>query len=169
MILLVTLGIHWVIAKQVKLLRSPLGLPSLGLIVITLLSTVFRSPNKIEALLDPAQAGTIIASILIFFSISNLVKSKKELSALISCLLTSAGLVAVSSILWGSGFIQKILPNMTVLAKSVIWSPTGTALDTLTFLGTSLILAIILLARSKSTNLVGLLTAGLIFIGVIAT
>lgn len=169
MILLVTLGIHWVIAKQVKLLRSPLGLPSLGLIVITLLSTVFRSPNKIEALLDPAQAGTIIASILIFFSISNLVKSKKELSALISCLLTSAGLVAVSSILWGSGFIQKILPNMTVLAKSVIWSPTGTALDTLIFLGTSLILAIILLARSKSTNLVGLLTAGLIFIGVIAT
>jgi len=169
LLLLIVLGIHWVIAKQVKLLRSPLGLPSLGIIVSTLLSTVIRSPNKVEALLDPAQAGTTIASILIFFTISNLIKSKKELSALITSLLVSSGLVAILSILWGSGLIQKMLPNMAAFAKSVVWSPTGSALNTLVFLGTSLILAIILLARSKSTNLAGLLTAGLIFIGVIAT
>ncbi len=169
MVLLVILGIHWVMAKQVKLLRSPLGLPSLGIIVATLLSTVFRSPNKIEALLDPAQAGSIMASILIFFSISNLVKTKKDLSALVTCLLASAGVIAITSILFGSGLMQKILPNLPVFARSAIWSPTGAALNTLVFLGTSLILATVLLARSKATNPIRLMTAGLIFVGVIAS
>lgn len=173
LVLLVILSLHWVLDKQVKILRTPLGLPALALAVSFLLSTVLRSPNKIEALLDPAQTGTMLAGLVLFFTISNLFKAKQEISHLVTSFFASSIAVAVLSVIWGSGMANKLLPESMNFAKTVIWSPTGASLNSLVYLLVALVLAFVVLVKNKFsgpaillpvvvvlTNLVALIMTG---------
>ncbi len=168
LVLLVILSLHWVLDKQVKILRTPLGLPALTLAVSYLLSTVLRSPNKIEALLDPAQTGTLLAGLVLFFTLGNLVKTKQELSSLISSFFASSLVVALLGIIWASGLASKLLPASLNFANSIIWSPTGASLNSLVYLFVAFIMACVILIKTKWSNSVSLLPTAVIFVNLIA-
>ena len=165
---LVILSVHWVLDKQVKILRTPLGLPTLVLAVSFLLSTVLRSPNKIEALLDPAQTGTMLAGLVLFFTISNIFKTKQEISLLVTSFFASSITVAILSIVWGSGLANKFLPESMNFAKSVIWSPTGASLNSFVYLLVSLVLALVILIKHKFSSSSSILPATVVFVNLVA-
>ncbi|MBI5358779.1 tetratricopeptide repeat protein [Candidatus Amesbacteria bacterium] len=168
LVLLLFLSLHWVMEKQVKILRTPLGLPALALAVSVLLSTVLRSPNKIEALLDPAQTGTILAGLVLFFAVSNLFKTKQEISLLVTTFFASSLAISIIGLLWGSGLVLKTLPESMNFAKSVIWSPTGASLNSIVYLVVSLIMAAVILIRNKWAGTASFLPAIVVSVNLIA-
>ncbi|MDP1743734.1 MAG: tetratricopeptide repeat protein [Candidatus Amesbacteria bacterium] len=167
LVLLLVLSLHWVMEKQVKILRTPLGLPVLALAVSVLLSTVLRSPNKIEALIDPAQTGTILAGLVLFFAVSNLFKTKQEISLLVTTFFASSLAISTLGLLWGSGIILKILPESMNFTKSVIWSPTGASLNSIVYLVVSLVMAAVILIRNKWTGTASVLPAAVVSVNLV--
>lgn len=168
LVLFICLSIYWVLEKQVRILRSPLGLPSLALAVSLLLSTIIKSPNKIEALLDPAQAGTYLAAIVLFFAVINLIHTKKEFIYLVISWLASSFVLGLMGIFWATGLANKVLPASLSFAKSLVWTPTGNALSTIIYLGVAVVFAVFILIKAKPTTKPGLLSAGLIFVSLIS-
>lgn len=159
---------RWLVDKKVKIVNSPLNLPLLLLMISLLVSTITKSPNRMEALLDPMQAGTFVAGILLFWSICNLVNHKKELIYLIGSILSSAFVLSIVSILWSSGVVLKVLPQSLGYMNNIVWSPTGSALTTLIYLGITLTMAIVVVLRTKPNSLLGATLSLVVFSHIVA-
>jgi len=129
LILLILLTVLYVSERQVRVLRSPFGLPLLAFAAAWIISTILKTPNRVDALLQPGNTSTIIAFTLFFFSAVNLVRSRKELNWLTSAFLGSLSLLALISIVWGSGLVDKIMP--VAFLKLPTWNPTGTPVGTM--------------------------------------
>lgn len=168
LLLLLTIVSKWIIDKKVRVTNSPLNLPSLLIVVSLLVSTIAKSPNRMEALLDPMQTGTFIAGILLFWAICNIVVHKKELIYLIGSLLSSAFILSIVSILWSSGVILKLLPQSLNYMNSIVWSPTGSSLTTLVYLGITLVMSTIIVLRTKPNSLLGAALSFTIFSHIVA-
>ncbi len=109
--------------KQVRLTRSPLGLPMLGLLAAWLLSTFIKSPNLMDAFFAPTQTGTIISLVLFFFVSINIIRTRQEVESLTWAMILSLLILAVVSILWSSGLIVNLLPFSFL--NTPAWTPTG--------------------------------------------
>ena len=149
-LLLIVLTLQFVVDRQVKFTRSPLGLPFLLTILVWIGSGLVSSPNRVEAFLMPGQAGTIVALGLLFFLGVNFVKTKKDLSALFYVTLSAVGLLGLVSLIWSSGLASKFLPVSLVALKSNLWSPTGSILTTLLIMVSSLPMQITAMLKTKS-------------------
>lgn len=150
--LLLLLAVNFVVDRQVKILRSPFGLPLLAILVSWLLSTVLRSPNRVDALMDPGQTGTILALCIFFMTAINFVRSRKEMEILAYSLIASLGVLGLTAVLWGSGLMPKMLPASFL--KSALWTPTGSPISTIVALVAGLPFVVTLLAREKKLTLV---------------
>lgn len=139
-----------VLNRQVRLVRSPLGLPLLALAGAWILSTLLKTPNRVDALIEPGQTSTIIALVVFFFTSINLIRTKKELETAIYVLLASIGLLAIITLLWGTGLLPQIIP--VAFAKIPTWTPTGTPLGTLLVFIILLPLQVILILRDKGNS-----------------
>ncbi|MEK9208342.1 MAG: hypothetical protein AAB922_07685, partial [Patescibacteria group bacterium] len=62
------------------------------------------APNRLDTFLDPGQTGTYLALGLLFFTASNFIRSKKEVSLLFYTLIASISLLAVITLVHFSGF-----------------------------------------------------------------
>lgn len=162
-------AVNTVIKKQVRLVRSPLGLPLLAILASWVASSLFQTPNKLDAFLEPGQTGTIVSLIVIFFTTINSIHTRKQLETLVYTLIGSLGLFALISILWSSGLAGKII-QLDYL-KSSLWSPTGNPFTTLSVLILGLPFLAILLIKDKSnpSKLKLGLTAGTLFLTVISS
>jgi len=150
LLLLVTLSAGFILDKQVRITRSPLGLPLLLLSVAWLISTFTKTPNRTDALLDPSQTSTIISLVVFFFCSINFIKIKKDLDQLITTSLISISILSLISLVWGSGLMEKILP--VSFLKSSIWTPTGNPLTTLIISLSFLPFIGVLIARQKGQS-----------------
>ena len=150
LVLLVIWTASFVINRQVRLVRSPLGLPLLALLATWVLSTVLRTPNKFDALIEPGQTATMLGLVLFFFTSVNLIRHKKELEFLIYGLILSTGVLSIVTILFSSGLLPQIIPFNFM--KTPLWSPTGNSLATVIFLATLLPLHIVLILKDKSNS-----------------
>ena len=160
--LLVIMVLGFLADKQVRITRSPLGLPLLLLSFAWLLSAFTQTPNRLDALLDPSQTATIIALSVFFFTSVNFIKSKKELDTLILTTIISVGVLSLLSLAWGSGLMEKILP--AGIFKSSLWTPTGNPLTTLVLSLSFLPFIGVLLARQKSQSSKTLMLAASLFL-----
>ena len=132
LILLFLWAATFISSRQVKLVRSPLGLPMLGLLTAWLLSTFLKSPNLMDAFFEPTQTGTIVSLIAFFFVSINIIKHKQEVETLTWSLIMSLAVLAVISLLWSTGLAPNILP--IAFLKTPAWSPTGNTFSTLVIL-----------------------------------
>jgi tetratricopeptide (TPR) repeat protein len=140
-----TLG--FVLDKQVRITRSPLGLPLLGVLASFALSVFLKSPNKFDAFLEPGQAGTIISLVIIFFTGVNSIHSKKQLDGLITSFVFSLTLLGAVTTLWSTGLMESILPASFL--KSSLWTPLGNPLGTSIVLTLTIPFVTILLLKNK--------------------
>ncbi|MFA6512554.1 MAG: tetratricopeptide repeat protein [Patescibacteria group bacterium] len=149
-ILLLLLTVGFVVDKQVKITRSPFGLPILAVLVTWLISTIARTPNPFDAILNPNQTGAIVALAIYYFTATNFIRTKRELDLLVAGLVGSFSLLAFSSILWGTGIMENIAP--WAFAKASVWTPTGNPLMTLSMLIILLPFLGILIAKQKENS-----------------
>ena len=127
----------FVLDKQVRITRSPIGLPMILLLISWLVSAFLRSPNLFDALFEPGQAGTIATLAIIFFAGINSIHTRKHLETLFNAFQLSISLLAGITILWSSGLMPAILPQSFL--KSVTWTPTGNTFGTFIILVTAVL------------------------------
>jgi tetratricopeptide (TPR) repeat protein len=166
-ILLVIWTVSFVLDKQVRITRSPLGLPLLCLLAVWIISTISQTPNRLDAFLEPGSTGTIIALSILFFTATSFIKSKKELDYIINALVLSFSLLGFFSIIWGSSLGPKIIP--WTFAKNALWTPAGNPLTVLTLLLIMVPFIGILIARQKDNSSKVLMLSIALFIYVIAS
>ncbi len=146
-ILLVSWSISTVLSKQVKLVRSPFGLPLAIFLASWIASTIMSSPNRVDALFDPGQTGAVISLVVIFFVATNIIKTRRQLEILFYSLLASISLLAILTLIWGSGLITSLLP--AGFLRSNLWTPTGGSLTTLIALASCVPALLTLLVKEK--------------------
>ncbi|MEK9201245.1 MAG: tetratricopeptide repeat protein [Patescibacteria group bacterium] len=135
-------------AHQVKLVRTPFGMPLFLFLGSWLISTIFASPNRANALFDPGQAGTILALTLIYLVATNIVTTKKQLDILFFSLASSLALLAIITLFWGSGLITSFI-SVSYL-KSNFWSPAGSSLTALIALSSLIPTLILFLFKNRA-------------------
>lgn len=150
-ILLGLLAASFITEKTVRVVRNPLGLPLLALTASWLISTFLKTPNKWDALTDPGLTTTIASLSVFFFSAISFIRSKKDLEGAFKALILSSGIIAVTTILWGSDLFSKYLPLSFL--KSPLWSPSGSPLGTFTFLITITAILVFLAVRNRENIL----------------
>lgn len=136
LVLLLLLTVEYVSERQVRILRSPFGLPLLLLALSWIVSALLKTPNKVDAFLQPGNTSTAVAFVLFFTAVINIVRSRRELDWLTSAFLGSLSLLSLVSIAWGSGLIDKIIP--VAFLKNPLWNPSGDPLGTIIVLAASL-------------------------------
>lgn len=149
-ITLIIWTVNLIVKKQVRIVRSPLGIPILALLAVWVASAVLRTPNKVDAFLESGQTGTIVALVILFFTSINSIHTRKQLEALVSVLIGSISLLAIASLLWTSGLMGKIIP--LEFLKSPLWTPTGNPLSTLIILLLMLPFLAIIITKDKTTT-----------------
>lgn len=137
---LVAWALKIVLKKEIRLVHTPFGLPLLLLTIAFVLSTVFVSPNKAEALLTPGATGTILAAtFLYFFLINNL--SSEARNSLLNALSTAAAVLALIAVYQFIGIGEAIAPFAWM--KSKLWTPVESPLTLTIFLLISLPLVLL--------------------------
>ncbi len=144
-LLLIFWAIKIVREKQIRLVRSPLNLPILLYSGSYILSTVFASPNKVEALLG--RTGLIISLTILYFIIINNLRAVRYV---IYPLIASAAVLSLISIYQYIGVGQELF-ELPVWMQSKIWTPTGSPLALLTFLLPVFILSLVLALKAKES------------------
>jgi len=123
-------GIKIVREQKVEIKSSPFLLPLFFWIIAGVLSTIFSSPNKIEALLFPNGLGTLIGLFLFYFLILNLAEEKEKIFWALS---VSATVLALLTVYQFFGLGEKIIPPSSPLAfaRAKTWTPAGNLLAVL--------------------------------------
>jgi tetratricopeptide (TPR) repeat protein len=163
LVMLAILTVGFVVDRQVRVTRSPFGLPLLALLVSWLLATILRSPNRVDALLDPTQTGTIFALVLFFWGSINFLRNRDEINLASITLIISLGILGLVSAIWATGIMTKLsfLPGYL---KTAMWTPTGNPITTIVALVAGLPFVVTLLAKERRLNLrSGILAAALAF------
>lgn len=151
---LLLLTASFVAERQVTLTFSPFGLPILAILVSLVLSAVLRSPNRLDALIDPGQVGTYLGLAVIFFCAINFLRTKSQLDIFSISLTVSAAILGLVTIFWASGLAQKIpLISSFQFLASATWSPTGSPLATLSLFLAFLPFLALQLLREKTLHL----------------
>jgi len=137
--------------KQVRLTRSPIGLPLLAIAGAWLISSFLRTPNRLDALLDPGQTGTLVSLIILFFTGVNSLTSRRHLETAVLTLMASFALFALITILWTTGIASSVSPAGF---NSPLWSPAGNLFAAITILAVfSLFLGVLLIkGRREARN-----------------
>ncbi len=160
---LLILTASFVAERQVTLTFSPFGLPILAILVSLVLSTVLKSPHRLDALIDPLQTGTYLGLTVIFFCAINFIRTRSQLDIFSTSLTLSAGLLGLITILWTSGLAPKLLsPLLTthyLFLNSPLWSPTGSPLATLSLFFAFIPFLIFQLLHEKTLHLKSFLLA----------
>ena len=130
-------GIKIVREQKLEVKSSPLFLPLLFWVIAGVLSTIFSSPNKVEALLLPGGLGTLLGLFLFHFLILNLVEDRQKI---FWALTASAAVLALLAVYQFFGLGEKIIPASSTLAfaQAKTWTPAGSLLGVV-----SLILAVL--------------------------
>ncbi len=164
---LLSWAVSLVADKQVKLTRSPLGLPLLFLTGSWILSTYLKSPNKVEALMEPGQTSTLLALVVIFFTSINVVKTKKHLDTLVHALVGSLTVFSVVSSLYSAGLLDKVGP--LEFMKSPLWTTAGNPLSGLVLTLSFIPFIVLLTIKEKVGTLKSFFFSVSLFLAVISS
>lgn len=128
--------------RKLVLVMSPLDLAVFVFAALALVSAVVRTPNKTEAFLVPGTATAILSASLLYFVVTQTVRSTQHtIRSVVYALLASGIVVALVSIAAGTGILEQI-PNLPAFAKVRTFSLLGAVIPTLTFLSVVFVLGI---------------------------
>lgn len=123
--------------KKITLTLNKLNLGVLLFASSFVISTLLQSANKIESLTSSTGTGVIIALILLYFTVSNLVTKKEQITY---PLIAAGGLLGILFAMQYFGLNQKLFPYEFI--KDKVWTPAGTLIGLGIVLATVLPLAI---------------------------
>ncbi len=157
-------SVSFIVDRQVKLIRNPFTLPLLSVAAAWIISTIARTPNRLDALIDPGQTGTIVALTIIFITGISFIKTKRELEILVHTLLISLSALASITALWSTGVMTKAIP--WTFAQNPLWNPSGSPIGTLVLLVIFLPFLGVYIAKQKedSTKILLLSVALFLFV-----
>lgn len=164
LILLITWALTLVSDKQVHLLRTPFGLPILTIATAWLLSTFLKSPNRAEPFLDAGQTGTILALTFLYFSCTNLIRTKKQANLLSHFLIGSVSLLGLAGLIWGSGVTKLLSSSFPAFLKSPLWTPAGSPISAVIALISLVPFLVTILIKEKSLSIKTFLLSTALFI-----
>lgn len=153
--------------KQVRITRSPFGLTLIAILATWLASTFFKTPNRFDDFLIPGNTGSLLALTIIFFASTSLIRSRKELEILISGVVGSISILALTTILWGTNLVPNFIPFPFL--KFNLWSPTGSPLASLVLFATILPFLVLHIIKEKTATAKTLFYAISLLLCVIAT
>lgn len=110
------------------------------------LSTVFRTPNKMEGLLLPGTATAVVGASLIYFLINQLKEKEKHVISYL--LVLSSGIFSFLTILAFAGLFSKI-PQLPAFMRAQGFTPEGGYLPAAIFLAVTLPIGIGLILSEK--------------------
>ncbi len=145
---IVSLGLwvaKFIVDRQVRITRSPLGLPLLLLAFTWVISAFLKTPNRFDAFMEPSQVGTMIALIVLFFTGINAVHAKKQVDNLVMAFLGSMIVLSVAVVLFATGLVPAILQGGFL--KNALWTPVGNPFSALLVLVAGLIFSGVLLVK----------------------
>lgn len=132
--LLLAWSLRLVLSKTLTLKITPFDLPVLLFLAAWILSTVLRSVNKFEALLQPGTTGTMIVLTIFYFLLVNNI-GKKEIGRITHALLFSGVLLSLIAIYQFIGIASSIIPTDQLdWLKPQSFTPTGNLLALTVFL-----------------------------------
>lgn len=164
LLLLVVWFLKILFTQQIKLTKTPFDFPILLFGFSFILSTIFASPNKIEAFLYPGGTVTVLALCLLFPVITNSIFSQEQ-RKIKSALIASAIVLSIIAVLQFIGFSEAYLSVPWL--KSRLWTPVGDTLVLIMFLVAVLPLIIIPFVKNFSKSVPQ--TIGLGFMAIIVS
>ena len=149
----ISLMILWAIMtitdRQVRITRSPIGLPILALVTAWLASAILKSPNRVEAFMMPGQTGTWLALAFFFYVAPNFIRHKKDIEILLISLISCLVVVSIVTVLFSSGAILN-LSSLSSFMNNHVWSPTGSLLAAGLLIASALPVLAYLVVKQKS-------------------
>jgi len=149
--------------QKLEIKSSPFFLPLLFWVLAAALSTIFSSPNKIEALLLPGGLGTLLGLFLFYFLVLNLAEDRQKI---FWALTGSAAVLALLTIYQFFGLGEHLIPSQSpfAFARAKTWTPAGNLLAVATFLFALLPSLFLFLKQNLKTNLLRAAIGGLLFL-----
>ncbi len=153
LLLLVISAIEFFVDRRVHWKWTAFDGPLLFFLIAIILSIIFASPNKIQALLDPYLGFVSIFSLILFFFYLSRSQNKKASTFFLQLLQYSALVISVLAVVFFfSPFKNIALPSSLAFLRSPSFTPIGTRLDLAVFIGFFLVLSIVQLVRQRKHN-----------------
>jgi len=131
-LLLIVWAVKILVSKEVRFRRTALDLPVLAIAGAFILSTIFSSANKLEALWTPGGTGTILGLTILYFLITNTRKNteqntEKHGTQLTTALITSGVILSLIAIYQFIGLGETLIPQNSFWAflRLKSWTPAG--------------------------------------------
>ena len=150
LLLLLLSAVHLLLTKKISWQKRPFDNFVLFFLTTMAISTVFSSPNKIQALLNPSFGLVMMIFLgILYFYISRTVRTIHELSLQI----ISTILSLITIIFFFQPFKNITLPQNLVFLKNPGFTPVGSQLDLAILLGFFLIIGIVnILKKGEETS-----------------
>lgn len=142
-------AIKVIYAGRLEFMTSKYDLPVFLLGFSFLLSTLLRTPNKMEALLLPGTATVVIGGAILYYLLNQLKEDDKKLAT--NVLFASSTIFAVFILLSFSGVFAK-LPQLPAFLKIPGFTPEGGFLPAAIFLGVLLPVGLGLFLSARELN-----------------
>lgn len=141
-------------------------IPVLALACTYIASLIMRSPNKMEGLLLPGTATTIVTGIVVYFLVSQLSKEQKNIVKV--SLITSGVLAAIMSMFALAG-VFKSFTGLPAFMQDVAFSPLEGSIQAFIFFLALMPLIVNLIVSSKDAAMKALAgtSAAIIFFGLV--
>lgn len=133
-------------AGNTKFAVGKFDLAAFAIIVAFLISSVLKTPNKMEAFLLPGVSTVVIAGAVFYFLLNQL--GLKEKAGIAYSLLISAVLLSLSVLFTEVGLFAKI-PQLPALFKDAAFNPMGGILPAIMYIGAVVPLSISALVKEK--------------------
>ncbi|MGB9706994.1 MAG: tetratricopeptide repeat protein, partial [Microgenomates group bacterium] len=145
-------GVKALQEQKLEIKSSPFFLPLLFWVVAAVLSTIFSSPNKVEALLLPGGLGTIFGLFLFYFLILNLAEDRQKI---FWGLVGAASVLSLVTIYQFFGLGETLIPSQSpfAFARPKNWTPAGSLLTVATFILVLLPSLLLFLKQNLKTSL----------------
>lgn len=147
-LLILLTGVRSIITGKFTFNSSSFDIPVLLIALSYILSTIFRTPNKMEGILLPGTTTAIVGGVLLYFLLNQL-KDKAEVSKI---LVYSAAVYSLFAIMAFTGLLAKI-PQLPAFMKAKTYTPEGGYLPSAIFLITILPLAVSVTLSDKDLKM----------------
>jgi tetratricopeptide (TPR) repeat protein len=120
--ILLVMSVKTISDGKLELSLGNFDFPVLLIALAYILSTIFRTSNKMEAILLPGTATVVITSVILYFLINQLTKKDKDYVS--QALLLSGAVYSLLIFLAFTGLLAKI-PQLPAFIKAKTFSPEG--------------------------------------------
>jgi len=139
-------GIRSIIKGELTLNIGKFDLGVLFVLIASILSGVFATPNKMEAFFSPGAVTFIIIAALLYFLINQF--DKKTKGEILIVFLISGVFVSISTMFAHLGIFSKI-PQLPSFMKDPLFNSTGGAIPAAIYLFIAAIVGVILIIKDK--------------------